>query len=252
MTVKLLLCGCSGAMGLELSRYVKTLNEFEIVAGVCRKTVCANELRYPLYTKLELVKEKCDVIIDFSSTSLLEQIIDYALKNKLGVVIGTTGYSQSEEEKIFSLSRQIPVFRAANLSLGVNKFMKILEFAVKLLENDYNIEIIENHSSKKIDSPSGTAKIIQRYISNNISYKPKYIYGRNGTEIRSNNEIGVHSIRGGNVAGMHAVLFEGEGDIIKLEHTSLTKKIFVQTAIDAVSYIRDKSCGYYVMDDLII
>ncbi|QSX05128.1 4-hydroxy-tetrahydrodipicolinate reductase [Sedimentibacter sp. zth1] len=251
MNISVILSGCTGTMGQELVNYIKTISDINIVAGVCRNKSKYSNSSFPLYDNFLSIKEKANVIIDFSNRCLIDDILNYGIKNKIGLVLATTGYSMEEEEKIFEFSKKIPVFRSSNLSVGVSLTLNILEYAVKLLSSNYDIEIIESHGNKKVDAPSGTAKMIKKVIENNINYNPNYIYNRNVIATRKNSDIGIHSIRAGNMLGNHLAIFAGEGDVIKVEHITLSKKIFAEGAISAVRLIQGKHNGYFIVDDLL-
>lgn len=250
MSIKIILSGCTGAMGRALIEALKDDNEITIVAGICNSL--NTEFEFPVYNKFSDIKEEADMIIDFSSKYLLNDILEYADRNSMKLVLATTGYSNYDEEKIFCMSRKVAVFRSSNMSIGVNLIIKVIEYATKLLSKSYDIEIIESHGNKKIDAPSGTAKMILSTIQNNINYNPNIVYNREGVlSKRKKTDIGIHSIRGGSILGNHTVMFVGDEDIIKIEHITLSKKIFAKGAVNAAKFIADKSKGYYNVDDLV-
>lgn len=130
--------------------------------------------------------------------------------------------------------------------------IKLTEYAVKLLGNDYEIEIIEEHGGKKIDAPSGTVKMLLSSIKNNVDYNPNIIFNREGVlNGRKKTDIGIHSIRGGRLKANHTVMFIGDGDVIKIEHNTLSKDIYAKGAINAAKFIVDKKKGYFKFDDLV-
>lgn len=250
MSIKVILSGCTGAMGRVLIEALKEENEIIVVAGICSSS--CTEFEFPVYNKFTDIKEDADIIIDFSSKYLLNDILEYADRKNIKLVLASTGYSSYDEEKIFCMSRKVAVFRSSNMSYGVNSIIKIIENATKLLYKDYDIEIIESHGRKKIDAPSGTAKMILNSIKNNINYNPNEVYNREGVlNGRKKTDIGIHSIRGGSLQGNHTVMFVGDGDIIKIEHVTLSKKIFAIGAINAAKFIANKNKGYYNVDDLV-
>lgn len=250
MSIKIILSGCTGAMGRALLEALEDDNEIIVVAGISNSL--NTELEFPVYNQFSDIKEEADMIIDFSSKYLLNDLLEYADKKSLKLVLATTGYSSYDEEKIFCMSRKVAVFRSSNMSIGVNSVIKIIEYATKLLSKNYDIEIIESHGYKKIDAPSGTAKMILSSIKNNISYNPNIIYNREGVlNVRKKSDVGIHSIRGGGLLGNHEVMFVGDGDIIKIEHITLSKKIFANGAINAAKFIIDKNKGYFNVDDLV-
>lgn len=198
----------------------------------------------------ELTDEKGDVIIDFSHFSRLENLLNYALDKNLPLVIATTGYSQEIFNKIEEASKKIPILLSSNMSLGINLLQDILERITPLLYGNYDIELIEKHHNKKLDSPSGTAKTLVEVIEKSISTNLKKNYGREGMERREKKEIGIHSLRGGTIVGEHSILYCGSDEIIEIKHTALSKKIFAEGAIQGAKFLIDKESGLYSMKDI--
>lgn len=198
----------------------------------------------------ELSTEKGDIIVDFSHYSRLDTLLDYAVDRGLPLVIATTGYSDEILKKIENSSKKIPILLSSNMSLGINLLQDILEKITPILYPNYDIELIEKHHNKKIDSPSGTAKTLLEVIKKNIDEVIEEKYGRVGMEKREKNEIGVHSLRGGTIVGEHSVLFCGNDEIIELKHTALSKKIFAEGALQGAKFIIGKEPGLYSMKDI--
>lgn len=198
----------------------------------------------------ELTNEKGNVIIDFSHFSRLDSLLEYARENKIPLVVATTGYSDSTLEKIKEFSKEIPILLSSNMSLGVNLMQDVLKKIVPILYNKYDIEVIEKHHNKKVDSPSGTAKTILEVIEEGCQENMKEQYGREGIKKREKNEIGVHVVRGGTIVGEHSVLFCGNDEIIEIKHTAMSKKIFAEGAITAAKFLFDKPAGLYSMKDI--
>ena len=194
------------------------------------------------------VKDMIDVIIDFSSPKNLDMIYDYCMKTKTPVVFATTGYSEDELKKIDDLSKSVPVLRSANFSLGVILLNKLVKMATPILEG-YDIEVIEAHHNKKIDSPSGTAKMLLKSITDETGYNVKA--GRDGYSPRSKNEVGIHSVRGGTIVGEHEVMYCGNDEVITLKHSAQSKKIFANGAIKAAKWLASKPAGFYDMEDVL-
>ena len=195
------------------------------------------------------VKDKIDVIIDFSNPKNLDMIYDYSLKTKTPVVFATTGYSDSELKKIDELSKSVPVLRSANFSLGVILLNKLVKMATPILKDGYDIEIIEAHHNKKLDAPSGTAKMLLKSVLDETGYDVKP--GRDGYSPRSKNEVGIHAVRGGTIVGEHEVLFCGTDEVITLKHSAQSKKIFATGAIKAAKWLVGKPVGFYDMEDVL-
>ena len=194
------------------------------------------------------VKDKIDVIIDFSSPFNLDMICDYVSKTKTPVVFATTGYSKEQLDKINELSKIAPVLRSANFSLGVIVLNRLVKEVTPLLEG-YDIEIIEAHHNKKVDAPSGTAKMLLKSAMDATGYDAKM--GRNGYCPREKNEIGVSAVRGGTIVGEHEVMYCGNDEVITLKHSAQSKKIFATGAIKAARWLKNQKPGFYDMEDVL-
>ena len=176
---------------------------------------------------------KVDVVIDFSNPANLSFLIDYATRKNAALLICTTGFSEEEKIKIKEAGRRIPVLLSSNTSVGINIMRKML----KLISNEFNgfdIDIIERHHNKKIDSPSGTAKTMAEDI--------KSVTGRD--------KIEMHSLRAGTVPGEHMVIFSGTDEIIEIKHTAFSKKIFARGALDIALKLSRKTAGFYETEDM--
>ena len=198
----------------------------------------------------ELTNEIGDVIIDFSHFSRLDSLLDFAAEKNIPLVIATTGYDKIIEEKIRQTAEKIPVLLSSNMSLGINLMQGILEKIVPILYGNYDIEVVETHHNKKLDSPSGTAKTLADTIENSCKEALKREYGRKGMHKREKNEIGIHSLRGGTITGEHSVLFCGNDEVIEIKHTALSKKIFAEGALKATEFLKEKEAGLYSMQDI--
>ena len=209
------------------------------------KDVVALECEHKNLNELE---DDFDVIIDFSNPANLDMIIDYSKKTKKPVVFATTGYTEEQLEKINELSKTSPVLRSANFSLGVILLNRLVKEATPILK-DFDIEIIEAHHNKKVDSPSGTAKMLLNSVVDATGYEA--VYGRVGYSPRKKTEIGVHSLRGGTVVGEHEVNYYGVDEVISLKHSAHSKKIFAVGAIKAAKWLVNKDAGFYNMEDVL-
>lgn len=196
------------------------------------------------------INEKIDVVIDFSHFSKLNNLIDGCVARNYPLVIATTGYSGEILEKIVEASKKIPILLSSNTSLGINAINDILEKLVPKLEENFDIEIIEKHHNKKIDSPSGTAITLLKTIQNSLHDKYSVVYGREGMAKRDQKEIGVHAVRGGTIVGEHTIIFAGEDEIIEISHKALSKKIFAVGALKCADFIVEKQPKLYTMKDI--
>lgn len=247
--MNILLNGASGRMGNEVAKAVEKEANMKIVSGIGLEEDLSGT--FPIYSKVEDIKEKIDVIIDFSVPKATFKALEYAKKEKTPIVIATTGFSKEELEKIEELSKEIPIFRSANMSLDINLMAKVIKEVAKVLI-DTDIEIIETHHNRKIDSPSGTAILLADAINDVLENKKEYNFDRmQKREPRKKNEIGFSSIRGGNIVGEHTVTFFGENETLEIKHTSYSRQVFVEGAIKAAKFIVTKNTGLYDMNDLI-
>ncbi|MBU3181472.1 4-hydroxy-tetrahydrodipicolinate reductase [Clostridium psychrophilum] len=246
--IKMLLNGCNGKMGKVISDMAKTSKTVEIVAGIDRTSP---NLGYPCYDDILKCKVDVDVILDFSRPDALDSLCTYSKEKNIPIVFCTTGYSADQLRKIDSLSKEIPVFHSANMSIGINVINNILKSISNMLYKDFDIEIIEKHHNQKVDAPSGTALLLANTIRDSIDSDTFLVKGRDGLSKRQPNEIGIHSVRGGNIIGDHEVIFAGKGECIELKHTAISRDVFAIGSLKACEYIYGKDKGLYNMDDVI-
>jgi len=248
--IKIILSGCNGKMGQVISRIVSEEEDCEIVAGLDINTVIENP--YPVYTDLKDCSEEADVIIDFSHPSALSGVLGFAEDKKLPVVIATTGLSAEQRKEIEASAKKIPVFFSANMSLGINLLIELSKKAARILEEKFDIEIVEKHHNQKIDAPSGTALAIADAISDVLAEPAEYVYDRHSVRRkRRKNEIGLHAVRGGTIVGEHEVIFAGVDEVIELKHSAASKEVFAVGSVKAAKFMCGKNPGYYQMSDLI-
>ena len=246
--LRVIINGYSGAMGKVLTKCVMEDDELELVCASSKDTL--EDVSFKTYTKMSDIEENTDVIIDFSHHSAINDVLNYAISSRTPLVIATTGFNDEELENIKNASNIIPIFHSSNMSLGVNVLVKLVKEAAKAL-NGFDIEIIEKHHNKKLDSPSGTAVMIADGIKEVLS-DSEFIYGRHGrSERRNSNEVGIHAIRGGTIVGEHTTIFAGHDEIVEIKHTAQSKDIFAKGAITAAKFLSDKEAGYYNMNDIL-
>lgn len=228
----------AGAMGNVLSQTV-TEQEGAELAGVVEPRNGET---------LQGVAGPVDVVIDFSNPANLEMLIDYCSTNNCPAVIATTGFTPEQEAKIADLAKQVPVVFAANFSLGITVMRRVLSEIAPILEGSFDMEVIEKHHNKKLDSPSGTAKMLVAALNPDGAYEE--INGREGNRKRGK-EIGIHAIRGGTIAGEHDVIFAGEDEILEIKHTAGSKKIFAAGAVTAARFTQTAAAGLYDMENVL-
>ena len=248
--INILLCGASGKMGNAVCQAAAQTEDIKIVAGIDK--IKNPAIEFNVYENPYDVKEEIDCIIDFSHPSVFDNMLKFAAEKKIPYIICTTGLSEEQREAIISASENAPMFYSANMSVGVNLLIELAKRASSVLEDSFDIEIIEKHHNLKIDAPSGTALAIADAISETVSYNPKYTYDRHSVrKKREKEEIGIHAVRGGTIVGEHQVIFAGRDEIIELNHTATSKEVFAVGAVRAARFMKDKPKGLYNMKDVI-
>lgn len=247
--MKIILSGYSGAMGRVVTELCQELEGYEIVAGYSRREV--EGFKYPVYSDLNDINEDADVIIDFSNVDAVLDVVDYAVKENIPMVIASTGLGDNQYEAIEKAAKDIPIIQSGNMSLGINKLIDIVEGLASAL-SDFDVEIIEKHHNKKVDSPSGTANMLVDAVKSGRENVSRVIYGREGNDTkRQDGELGVHAIRGGTIVGEHSVIFAGVDEVVEIKHIASSKRIFANGAIKAANFIVQKENGLYSMKDVI-
>ncbi|MGN1275868.1 MAG: 4-hydroxy-tetrahydrodipicolinate reductase [Floccifex sp.] len=196
-----------------------------------------------------ILNTSCDVVIDFSHRDNVNWVCEYCKAQSAALVMGTTGLQDQHMKALEDLSQTNPVFFSYNYSYGVAVLRKALEYITPLLENDFDIEMVEKHHNQKVDAPSGTAMMLLKAIDPNNEYK--HVFGREGMIGKRQKEIGISAIRGGSVAGEHTVYYFGQDESISITHNATSRQIFVNGAIKASEFIVKQNPGLYSMDDLL-
>lgn len=247
--VNVLLNGCNGQMGKEIVKCIDNYNDFHILCGVDRIDNGDND--FPVYIDITSIKELPDIIIDFSVPNASIDILNFAKDKKIPIVIATTGFSDEQLTYIESCSKVIPIFKSSNMSLEINIMCSLVSKLSKLL-NECDIEIVETHHKNKIDAPSGTALMLANSIKSALNEDIVFTYDRTSNKFKRNeNEIGIHSIRGGTEVGKHSVLFLGDNESFEITHTVTSRSIFAKGAIKASEFIIHKNNGLYNMENLV-
>lgn len=247
---KIIINGCNGKMGQVISRLAEEDENISIAAGFDINNKINNS--YPVFKSPEEFTGEADVVIDFSHPSSLTGILNYCKKHNTPVVLATTGFSAEQKAEFKEASKEIPVFFSANMSLGINLLISLAQKAAKLLEGNFDIEIVERHHNQKIDAPSGTALAIADSIDEVLSYPAEYVYDRHSVRRkRKGTEIGISAVRGGTIVGDHEVIFAGNDEVIEISHHAASKEVFAVGAIKAAKFMSGKAPGLYNMNDLI-
>lgn len=249
--VRLIMHGCNGKMGQVITKIVKEDKNAEIVAGVDKYQGISNE--YPVFDCIDNCDVQADVVIDFSNAAAVDGLLDYCVGKAIPVVLCTTGLSEEQLEKVKTASEKVAVLKSANMSLGINMLLKLLQDATKVLAPaGYDIEIVEKHHNQKVDAPSGTALALADSINEAMDNEYDYKYDRSQErKKRDKKEIGISAVRGGTIVGEHEVIYAGEDEVIEFKHTAYSKAVFAKGAVEAAKFLKGKGPGMYGMQDVI-
>lgn len=247
--IKVLINGCNGRMGQVLAREIDRFPNLLLTCGFDINDDGKNT--FPVYSNIDDIKERPDVIVDFSIPVATFNILKYAKKENVPVVIATTGFTKEQLDEIKEISKSIPVFQSSNMSFDINLMKKVVAEVAKNLKGT-DIEIVETHHNRKVDAPSGTAVLLADAINEVMDEKLEYNFNRHDIhEKRNPNEIGFSSIRGGNIVGEHSVMFFGEHETFEIKHTSYSRDVFAEGALKACEFIALQPAGLYGMDDMV-
>lgn len=249
--VKIIMHGCNGHMGQVISGLVAQDADAEIVAGI--DIADSGKNSYPVYTNMNECQVEADVLIDFSSAKATDALLDYCAERKLPVVLCTTGLSEEQLAKVEETAKVTAVLKSANMSLGINTLLKLLQDAAKVLAAaGFDMEIVEKHHKLKLDAPSGTALALADSINEAMGNSYHYVYDRSERrEQRDAKEIGISAVRGGTIVGEHEVIFAGPDEVIEFKHTAHSKAVFGKGAVEAAKFLAGKPAGRYDMSDVI-
>jgi 4-hydroxy-tetrahydrodipicolinate reductase len=248
---RIIMHGCNGKMGQVISDIVKEDAEAEIVAGIDAYGESKNE--YPLYRTIDQCDMEADVIIDFSNADAVDMLLEYGEKKNIPIVLCTTGLSEEQLAKVQEVSTKTAILKSANMSLGINTLMNLLQKAAKVLATaGFDIEIVEKHHNQKLDAPSGTALALADVMNEAMENTFDYKYDRSQErKKREKNEIGISAVRGGTIVGEHEIIFAGCDEVIEFKHTAYSRAIFGKGAVEAAKFLKDKDAGMYDMKDVI-
>ncbi|MCQ2507978.1 MAG: 4-hydroxy-tetrahydrodipicolinate reductase [Dorea sp.] len=249
--VKAIMHGCNGRMGQMITGLIKADEKIEIVAGVDAYLGVQNT--YPTFQTIEECDVEADVIIDFSNASAVDGLLDYCVEKQIPVVLCSTGLSPEQLEKVEESAKKVAVLKSANMSLGINLLLKLLQDATKVLSPaGYDIEIVEMHHNQKLDAPSGTAIALADSINEAADNQYDYVYDRSQVrQKRGKKEMGISAVRGGTIVGDHSVLYCGQDEVIEFKHTAYSRAVFGKGAIEAAKFLAGKPAGRYDMSDVI-
>jgi 4-hydroxy-tetrahydrodipicolinate reductase len=263
--VKIAVAGAAGRMGSRITALSKEYEGLQLVGAFEKKghkdigkdigtVVGIGNTGVTLVDSLESIIDSVDLIIDFTTISSTKENIKLASSKGKAMVIGTTGFSKDDLKEISELTKKIPCVMASNMSMGVNLLLKILQDIARVLGDDYDIEIIEAHHRLKKDAPSGTALKMAQVIADavNRNLDEVAVYARKGIMgERTKKEIGIQTIRAGDIVGEHTVIFGGLGERIEITHKASSRDTFARGALKAALWLSGKPAGLYDMQDVL-
>ncbi len=263
--VKIALVGVSGRMGVCLVKAATLSDQAELTVAVSRTESLAlgkdagelagiSRLGLPVGDDLAAVVDEFDVLIDFTRPESSLEYIEICRRAGKKVVIGTTGYTDSQKTAIAEIAKEIPIVIAPNFSVGVNLSLKLLEMTAKVMGDYTDIEVIEAHHRHKVDAPSGTALRMGEVVAATLGrdLKDCAIYGREGdTGARDRKTIGFSTIRAGDIVGEHTVMFADEGERVEITHKATSRMTFANGAVRAAIWLEGKAAGLYDMQDVL-
>lgn len=248
---RVIMHGCNGKMGQTISGLVAADEEIEIVAGVDAWDEGKNP--YPVFKMIAECDVKADAVIDFSAAAAVDGLLDYCVEKQIPCVLCTTGLSEAQLVKVQEAAGKVAVLKSANMSLGINMLLKLLQEAAGILAPaGFDIEIVEKHHNQKVDAPSGTALALADSINEELGQAYNYVYDRSQVrEKRTQKEIGISAVRGGTIVGDHDVIFAGADEVVTFSHRAYSKAVFGKGAIQAAKFLAGKPAGMYDMADVI-
>ncbi|MCA8091577.1 4-hydroxy-tetrahydrodipicolinate reductase [Burkholderia anthina] len=262
--MKIAIAGASGRMGRMLIEAVLNDSDAQLAGALDRAdspflgqdagAFLGKETGIKLTDDLDAVFAQADYLIDFTRPEGTIAHVEAALRHDVKLVIGTTGFTAGQKAELQAAAGRIGIVFAANMSVGVNVTLKLLEFAAKHFSHGYDIEIIEAHHRHKVDAPSGTALMMGEAVAGALgrSLDECAVYGRQGvTGERDPSTIGFAAVRGGDIVGDHTVLFAGIGERIEITHKSSSRVSYAQGALRAVRFLSARGAGLFDMQDVL-
>lgn len=248
---RIIMSGCNGAMGRTITDIVAGDSEAEIVAGIDISD--DGTKNYPVFSSIKDCDVEADALIDFSTPKILDDLLAYCEEKKLPAVLCTTGYDEGQLEKIEQAAEKMAVLKSANMSLGINTLLHLVQEAAKVLAVEgFDVEIVEKHHNQKLDAPSGTALALADSVNAAMNGQYEYVYDRSQRrQKRDKKELGISAVRGGTIVGEHDVIFAGIDEVITFSHTAYSKAVFGKGAVAAAKFLKGKTAGRFEMSDVI-
>ena len=249
--LKIIISGCNGHMGRVVASLCAADPQVEVAAGF--DVLGSNDGDFPVYASPAQFTGKADAVIDFSSPAALDGLLEFAQATGTPLVLATTGYTPEQVAQIGAAAQKVPIFRSANMSLGINVLLELVKKAASVLGDSYDIEIVERHHRRKVDAPSGTALMIADAAASACGHETEYVFDRHSVRHpRDKKEIGISAVRGGTIVGEHEIIFAGHDEIMEIKHTALSREIFAQGAVEAAKFMATvQAPGLYDMSQLV-
>ena len=242
--MKIIINGAGGRMGRALAKMIANSPDITLFGAVD-----AFVQEEGFVSSLSMCEKGGECIIDFSNHAGTKDLMDYAVENKLPVVVCTTGHTEEELSYIAQAAKEVPVFHSGNMSVGIALLTRLARETAKMFP-DADIEIVESHHNQKLDVPSGTALMLAKAVQQ-VRMKAKLLVGRHENGKRTKEEIGIHSLRMGNTVGIHEVIVNTGTQIITLKHEAQDRSLFAEGALTAAAFLLTKQPGLYNMEDLV-
>ncbi len=234
--LKIIISGCNGHMGRVVGSLCAADPAVEIAAGF--DVIGPTDREFPVFSSPAQCTLQADAVIDFSSPAALDGLLEFGKSRKIPLVLATTGYTPEQVAQVGAAALEVPIFRSANMSLGINVLLELVRKAASILGDAYDIEIVERHHRRKVDAPSGTALMIADAAAAACGHETEYVFDRHSVRHpRDKKEIGISAVRGGTIVGEHEIIFAGHDEIIEIRHTALSREIFAQGALEAAKFM---------------
>lgn len=249
--IRIIMHGCNGKMGQVISGMIADDPELTMAAGIDPKDDGHNP--YPVFSDISLCDVEADCLIDFSTASVVDKMLDYCVEKKLPCVLCTTGLSREQLAKVETASKNVAILKSANMSLGINLLQSLLKKAAEVLgPAGFDTEVVEKHHRLKLDAPSGTALALADSVNEALGGDYEYVFDRSNRRMkRPEKEIGISAVRGGTIVGEHDVIFAGTDEVITFSHTAYSRAVFGRGAVQAAKFLAGKPAGLYDMSNVI-
>ena len=249
--LKIIISGCSGHMGRVVESICAADSAVQVAAGF--DVLGSSDREFPVYSSPSQFTGEADAVIDFSSPAALDGLLDFARRTGTPLVLATTGYTPEQVAQIGAAALEVPNFRSANMSLGINVLLELVKKAASVLGDSYDIEIVERHHRRKVDAPSGTALMIADAAASACGHETEYVFERHSVrQPRDKKEIGISAVRGGTIVGEHEIIFAGHDEIMEIRHTALSRGIFAQGGVEGAKFMATVNApGLYDMSQLV-